>query len=360
MAQDATNRLETIALRTAFGVGQGARVAWYMGQGMAMRQLRRLAQSENSAEPGSKAQAGSGPGREKMLADVRALFLKDLANIENGIYPIPAGEDGSIAARLDAMTRFFADLPNVHFRRQANRHSEVLSSKTKGKRPRYYLQNFHYQTDGWMSDDSARIYDTQVEVLFNGTAAAMRRQVLVPLARHVRGRNQRELLCVDIGCGTGRLLQTIGRAFPRLSAVGVDMSDAYIRQARAGLDDRRRITLMVGKAEELAFGDASVDCVTSTFLFHELPPKIRKQAAGEIARILKPGGKFMLLDSLQVGDSPAYDSVLDQFPQNFHEPYYAGYIREDLAALFASHGLKQIANEPVFVSKLAAFEKSAT
>ena len=35
------------------------------------------------------------------------------------------------------------------------------------RRPRYYMQNFHYQTDGWMSEGSAELYDFQVEVLFN-------------------------------------------------------------------------------------------------------------------------------------------------------------------------------------------------
>jgi hypothetical protein len=49
-----------------------------------------------------------------------------------------------------------------------------LTDETRRKRPRYYLQNFHYQSGGWMTDDSAERYDTQVEVLFNGTANATR------------------------------------------------------------------------------------------------------------------------------------------------------------------------------------------
>jgi hypothetical protein len=36
------------------------------------------------------------------------------------------------------------------------------------------LQNFHFQTGGWMTNDSASRYDTQVEVFFNGTANATR------------------------------------------------------------------------------------------------------------------------------------------------------------------------------------------
>jgi len=58
---------------------------------------------------------------------------------------------------------------------------EVLAEGTHGKRPRYYLQNFHFQTGGWMTDDSASRYDTQVEVLLHGTANATRRQALPQL-----------------------------------------------------------------------------------------------------------------------------------------------------------------------------------
>ena len=39
-----------------------------------------------------------------------------------------------------------------------------------------YYQNFHHQTDGYLSDHQA-LYDLQVEILFNGSADAMRRRV---------------------------------------------------------------------------------------------------------------------------------------------------------------------------------------
>ena len=53
----------------------------------------------------------------------------------------------------------------------------------RGNRPDYYLQNFHFQSGGWLTEDSAHRYDTQVEVLFKGTANAMRRMALPELAR---------------------------------------------------------------------------------------------------------------------------------------------------------------------------------
>src|SRR5260370_42086304 len=67
---------------------------------------------------------------------------------------------------------FFEDLPRIHRRRENGQYFQVLSEETRGKRPSYFLQNFHFQSGGWMTHESAQRYDTQVEVLLNGTANA--------------------------------------------------------------------------------------------------------------------------------------------------------------------------------------------
>ena len=90
----------------------------------------------------------------------------DLANVEAGLYPLPRDRDGSLLTLLDRSGLFFQDLPRVHHRRQAGDHTEVVNEQTRGRRPNYYLQNFHFQTGGWMTEDSAKRYDLQVEVLF--------------------------------------------------------------------------------------------------------------------------------------------------------------------------------------------------
>ena len=72
-----------------------------------------------------------------------------------------------------------------------------------------------------MTDASADRYDTQVEVLFTGTANAMRRQALPQLFELFAGRDQRSLRLVDIGCGTGRFLDAVKPAWPRLPSLGL-------------------------------------------------------------------------------------------------------------------------------------------
>jgi SAM-dependent methyltransferase len=96
--------------------------------------------------------------------------------------------------------------------------------------------------------------------------------------------------------------------------------------------------------------------VTSIFLFHELPPKVRRIAFRECVRVLKPGGCLVLVDSLQRGDQPDYQGLLELFPQNYHEPYYRSYTNEDFNALAASCGLKHIRDVKAIVSKVMVFD----
>jgi hypothetical protein len=199
--------IERLATRVAYGASQLPRVAWYVGHGFAMRYLSDEARKRegDNARPRARTDAPV-PDRTRLYRDMAALFARDLANVEAGLYPLPADRDGSLLTLLQRSRLFFEDLPAVHRRRTENGHSEVLTEETCAKRPRYYLQNFHFQTGGWLTDDSARRYDTQVEVLFNGTANAIRRQAIPPLHEVFRGRDQRTLALVDIGCGTGRFI----------------------------------------------------------------------------------------------------------------------------------------------------------
>jgi ubiquinone/menaquinone biosynthesis C-methylase UbiE len=346
-----------IATRVAYGASQLPRVAWYVGHGAIMRRLSEWTRRNGqSTRPRARTDART-PNRRRLYADMAKLFQQDLANVEAGIYPVPDDHDGSLPALLYRSRLFFADLPDVHRRREDDGHDEVLSDAIRTKRPRYYLQNFHYQSGGWLTRESAQRYDTQVEVLFHGTANATRRQALLPLHEVFAGRDQRRLRLLDVGCGTGRFLDFAKQKWPRLPALGVDMSEAYVGEARRHLKRWGWTDCLVGKGEALPLPDASQDAVTSIFMFHELPPQVRRAVFAEMARVLKRGGRLVLLDSLQLGDEPDYDGMLELFPQNYHEPYYAGYIRVDFRALAAACGLVHVRDVNAFVSKVMVFDK---
>ncbi len=351
--------LSRLATRVAYGARQLPRVAWYIGHSTAMRQLSEAVRRRDG-QKGSRAHTEAPvPDRRRLYADMANLLRQDLANVEAGIYPLPADHDGPLLTLLHRSRLFFEDLPEIHRRRESKAHSEILSEETHGKRPRYYLQNFHFQSGGWMTDDSAKRYDTQVEVLFNGTANAIRRQALPQLREVFAGRDQRKLRLLDIGCGTGRFLDLLKQVWPRLPALGFDMSEAYIRHAKHHLKRWSRTSFVVGNAESIPVPDNSQDAVTSIFLFHELPPEVRRIVLGECARVLKPGGRLVLVDSLQRGDQPDYDGLLELFPQNYHEPYFVSYTNENFSVLAADCGLTHIRDVGAFVSKVMVFDKLA-
>jgi ubiquinone/menaquinone biosynthesis C-methylase UbiE len=350
--------LSRLATRAVYGASQLPRVAWYVLHGVALRRLRDSATRRDggSARPRGKTDRPT-PDRRRLYADMAALLARDLANVEAGIYPLPADHDGSLVTLIDRSRRFFADLPDVHRRRESGETNEVLTEQTRDKRPRYYLQNFHFQSGGWMTEDSAKRYDTQVEVLFNGTANLIRRQALPPLHEVFAGRDQRRLRLIDVGCGTGRFLDFVKQAWPRLPTLGLDLSEPYVAEARRHLKRWSRINLLVGNGEAMPVSDNSQDAVTSIFLLHELPPKIRRAVFAECARVLKPGGRLVLIDSLQRGDEPDYDGVLELFPQSYHEPYYASYLDEDFATIGRGCGLAHQRDVNAFISKVMVFDK---
>jgi ubiquinone/menaquinone biosynthesis C-methylase UbiE len=352
--------LSRLVTGLAYGARQLPRVAWYVGHSLAVRQLSEATRRQEGQKARRRPRTDLPvPDRNQIYADMAALFLQDLANVEAGIYPMPVDHDGSLATLLHRSRLFFEDLPVIHKRRKRRANTEVLNEETRGKRPRYYLQNFHFQSGGWMTDDSAERYDTQVEVLFNGTANAIRRQALPQLREMFAGRDQRKLRLLDIGCGTGRFLDSVKQVWPRLPTVGLDMSEAYIRHAQRELKRWSWIRFIVGKAEAIPLPDNSQDAVASIFLFHELPPKMRRVVLNECARVLKPGGRLVLIDSVQRGDRPDYEGMLDLFPKNYHEPYYESYTREDFGELGAACGLTHIRTVNAFVSKVMVFDKPA-
>ena len=73
--------------------------------------------------------------------------------------------------------------------------------------------------------------------------------------------------------------------------------------------------------------------------------------------MLKPEGRLVLLDSLQRGDRPDYDGLLELFPQSYHEPYYASYTCDNFPALAHECGLTPVLSANAFVSKVMVFDK---
>lgn len=338
--------------RAAYRLSQTARVAWYGGHHvLANRLARPVAFAERRPQVENKY-----PDREHFLGEMRALFDRDFANIEAGLYAAPSLLD-SPRKTIDRSLAFLRDIPEVARRRRDHRHDEVLSEELRERFPRYYLQNFHYQSGGWLTEESAKLYDFQVETLFSGTADAMRRQALVPIAEHMKGRDQRKIALLDVACGTGRFLTSVKDTWPKLRVTALDLSPMYLDEARRNLRAWRDVAFVEANAEATPQENASQDIVTAIYLFHELPPKVRTVVIQEIARVLKPGGLFVLVDSIQPADAPGFEALMEYFPQAFHEPYFESYLDWKVQSECETAGLRMQSSTPAFLSKVAAFTK---
>lgn len=290
-----------------------------------------------------------------------ALLDADWRDVERGIYPAATVFD-------HPWDEFWAAYPllcwdNGQIWQRANRQQyqefseAVRSHLDHSDYPQYYLRNFHHQTDGYLSDQSADLYDLQVELLFNGGADAMRRRVIAPIVERVRSlRSQMppsQIRILDVACGTGRTLQFLRSALPDVSLFGVDLSPAYLRKAAQRLVKMPAALpqLAQANAEALPYQDKTFAIVTSTFLFHELPGPVRQRVIAECDRVLQPGGLLVLCDSMQAADDPDFAPMLSNFPTMFHEPFYTHYLTDDLGDRLQQAGFGTPTTHLHFVSK---------
>jgi ubiquinone/menaquinone biosynthesis C-methylase UbiE len=139
----------------------------------------------------------------------------------------------------------------------------------------------------------ARLYDVLVWVVMRGKER-MFRHMIADQAQFQAGE------CVlDVGCGTGTLaLEARERVGETGCVVGIDPSRQMIAHARRKME-RAGLSLdfRLGVIEDLPFPDQSFDVVLCTLMIHHVPDDLKRQGLAEIARVLKPGGRLLIVDS---------------------------------------------------------------
>jgi SAM-dependent methyltransferase len=151
---------------------------------------------------------------------------------------------------------------------------------------------------------------------------------------------------LEVGCGEGRHLIQLAKAFPEARCVGVDIDPTGMKAARAaikaaGLSDR--IEVVAGQIGDAA-ADGTVDAVVMIEVLHEIAPGIRQTVIDDCARALAPGGWLLIVDE-------TYPSTLAQSREpEFLFPVQTGFeeltwgnvlpTREEQETLFKNAGFK--------------------
>lgn len=131
---------------------------------------------------------------------------------------------------------------------------------------------------------------------------------------------------LDVGCGSGALLQAISRQHPSIRATGLDLSRKMLDVARGKLNEQT--ALSIGEAQQLPFRSASFDVVVSCSSLHFW--REPKGCIREIARVLKPTGRLVITDWC---DDYIACRVFDLYLRVFDRAHFKTYGRSECIRL---------------------------
>ena len=116
------------------------------------------------------------------------------------------------------------------------------------------------------------------------------------LADQINIKNQEELTVVDVGCGVGGSLKFLSERYPQHNYVGVNISASQIAMVRAYLKDTT-VKLLTEDYASTSLENASVDVIYGIeSICHA---KSKEDFCKEAFRVLRPGGKLVIIDYLQ-------------------------------------------------------------
>jgi len=129
---------------------------------------------------------------------------------------------------------------------------------------------------------------------------------------------QAEIL--DLGCGNGMTTLALCAEMENVHIVGVDIEPTMLNQYKARMNDRvealaaSHITVTTKQSDALQFLKGceanSFDVVVSGFVLHNLPKDVRGAIVKEIARVLKPHGRFVNGDKVACDDEKSHQRHL--------------------------------------------------
>jgi ubiquinone/menaquinone biosynthesis C-methylase UbiE len=239
--------------------------------------------------------------------------------------------------------RQLAELWRVAVRALRGPHSSVaLPASLVGAEdiPRYALQEFHSLPNGNYSKHVTHGYGKGFDITMLGLVRSRRLEIAEALADCTS--------VLDLGCGAGHVAGALVERGVE-EVWGLDPSPYLLQHAARTYPGVRFVQ---GVAEEMKFPDERFDGVCACFLFHELPPRITERALGECRRILRPGGRLVIVEPgreqwqvpalrllWRYGWRGVYFRALAHF---VYEPFLEAFHRCDLEGVLSRGGFTMI------------------
>jgi ubiquinone/menaquinone biosynthesis methyltransferase len=143
-------------------------------------------------------------------------------------------------------------------------------------------------------------YDRFTRAFSYGLDARWKDELIRRMARDVDGQRVDAL---DVACGTGDLAIRTALAIPTAHVRGIDVSEQMLTIARSRVQHtlQSRVTFTHGDLARLDAQSASVDAVTAGYAIRNAPDP--RAALGELARVLRPGGRLYVLEFFRPADA---------------------------------------------------------
>jgi len=150
---------------------------------------------------------------------------------------------------------------------------------------------------------------------------------------------------LEVGCGTGALLEPILKACPDCRLAGIDPVPEMLAVARRRLPPS--VELREGWAEKLPYADASFDLVVSCNMFHYV--RRPREALSEMRRVLGTGGQLVITDWC---DDYLACWLCDRYLRLTSPAYYRAYSERQCRELVEANGFPNAAIDSYKISWL--------
>jgi ubiquinone/menaquinone biosynthesis C-methylase UbiE len=166
-----------------------------------------------------------------------------------------------------------------------------------------------------------------VNLILWGNFAKLRDAALAELGDGLPGRTL-QVACV-YGDFTPRLAERVARGGGMLDVV--DVLPVQLSNLRRKLAERAPVELLLRDAADLGFAAATYERVVLFFLLHEVPEEVRRRTLAEALRVLKPGGRLVIVDYHRPVAWHPLRSVMTFILRNF-EPFAMDLWRHEVCA----------------------------
>jgi ubiquinone/menaquinone biosynthesis C-methylase UbiE len=154
-----------------------------------------------------------------------------------------------------------------------------------------YLQKVYWWA--YVHPNAVRLFEREwlVNLILFGNYGRLRDEALAELGETISGST------LQVACVYGTLTPLLRRRLaPDAHLDVVDILPVQLKNLASKMPADDRVRLVQGDSSALACPDASYDQVLLFFLLHEQPDHVRRQTLAEALRVVKPGGKIVIMD----------------------------------------------------------------